>query len=1145
MKYFALAGLWCFILLRAIAVYSQVDVLTQHNDLQRTGWNAQETLLNTKNVKTGLFAKLFSCTVDDQTYAQPLVVTSVNIPSTGIRNVVYVATVNNSVYAFDADSVRANPYWKVSLNPAGTRPPKNTDMTGACGGNNNYHDFSGNIGIVGTPVINKATQTIYLVTRSLTTDGTNIFSQYLHALDITTGAERPGSPVSITAQVSGTGPGNVGGVITFDAQKQNQRPGLLLYNGIVYIGYSSHCDWQPYHGWLLGYDAATLQQTVVYNDTPDGSEAGIWMSGAAPSVDVAGNIYVSTGNGTVGKTNNPADVRNRGESLLKLTSSGNTLAVADFFTPRNWNDLEVSDLDFGATQVLLIPGTNRALTGCKDGNLYLADVNNMGGFNASSNKILQTIHLGTLAHLHSSFGYYKGTTNEFVYSWCENTALKAFPLDKTADTLNVLNAVNSGIQGPTGNNGAQMSVSSNGAVDSTGILWVSHADNCDAQQAVCNGILRAVNANDVTQELWNSKLNASDAVGKYAKFVCPTVANGKVYLATFSGQLLVYGLTNGAVDTCNTPNAAMNKPATASSTLSSGTPASAAFDGNPTTAWSSGNTDNQFLSVDLGTMYDLCRVVIRWGAAYGSAYNILVSADGINFTTVQSVTANGVSLNTINLHVSGRYVRMQGVTRGTANGYTINEMEVYGSPTVTCFPPSGISAGNISENGVTIGWQADGNATGYTLQYKAVSDASWTTVTSTSNSITILTLSCGTDYLYKVATSCSQGQQSAYSNPGSFSTSFCSGFCGPLPTRWNTGDIGNTGLAGKACYNGTSYALQGSGADIGGNTDAFRYAYITLASDDQLVTRIFKQDHTDPANKAGIMMRESLAPDSRNAFIALTSGQGAFFQYRNTTGGTTTTSTAPSPVAPYWVKMAKSGSQYSGYISPDGLNWTQLGATVDLGFGAGNGAVNAGLAITSRNNGLLSSATADSYAQLTAPLPVELVSFSGRSMNDQYVALQWATASEENTDHFEIERSGDGVHFVSALIRKATGNSSIFQLYSAEDHAAGQGINYYRLKQVDIDGKFAYSQVILVRLGKENGPLLSPNPAGSFFMVVAGQEPIKDVSLFDISGRRILNVVNGAGTSVLSVSCNGLMAGVYIVRIRTGAQTYLRKLVKL
>lgn len=767
MKNFTIAGLWCCLLLRTTIAWSQVDVLTQHNDLQRTGWNDHESALNQKNVKAGPFAKLFSYTVDDQVYAQPLVVTGVSIPAIGIRDLVLVATVNNSVYAFDADSLRTNPYWKVTLNPAGTRPPKNRDMTGACGGNNNYQDFSNNIGIIGTPVIDKAAQTIYLVTRSITTDGSNVFSQYLHALNLTTGAERSGSPVSITAQVNGNGLDNVNGVITFNPQKQNQRPGLLLLNGIVYIGYASHCDWQPYHGWLLGYDATTLQQRIVYNTTPGGSEAGIWMSGAAPSADQAGNIWLSTGNGTLGTGNNPAELTNRGESFLKLTPSGNTLTVADFFTPNNWPALEASDLDFGVTQVLLIPGTSRALTGCKDGHLYLADMNHMGGYNATTNQILQTINLGPLAHLHSSFGYYKGANREFVYTWSENAALKAYPIDKTVDTLDAAHVINSGIQGPTGNSGALMAVTSNGSVDSTAILWVSHPVNCDANQSVCPGILRAVNANDVTKELWNSKINPTDDVGKFAKFVCPTVANGKVYLATFSGTLQVYGLTNNGVDTCNSPNISLNKTATASS----GASPAAAVDGNTATAWTSNSADNENLSIDLGSRYDLCRLVIQWGAAYGKSYNIQVSPDGTNWTTTQSVTNNTNLSNTINLHASGRYVRMQGVARGTTNGYTINELEVYGTTTVTCFPPTGITAGSIAANGATISWQAAGNAAGYSIQYKAVNDASFTTVTSTTNSVVLQALSCGTDYLYQVATTCAGGQQSAYSASASFTTS--------------------------------------------------------------------------------------------------------------------------------------------------------------------------------------------------------------------------------------------------------------------------------------------------------------------------------------------------------------------------------------
>ncbi|MHA4810106.1 discoidin domain-containing protein [Flavitalea flava] len=1125
---------------------SQVDVLTQHNDLNRTGWNAQETKLNTKNVKAGPFALLFNYPVDDQIYAQPLIVSQVNIPGVGLRDVLFVATVNNTVYALDADSLRTSPFWKVNLSPTGTRPPKNTDMSGACSGN--YKDFSGNIGIVGTPVINKATGTIYLVSRSLTTTGA-IYKQYLHALDITTGAEKAGSPVVITATANGHGDGNVGGVITFNSQKQNQRPGLLLLNGIVYIGFSSHCDWGPYHGWLLGYDATTLQQKVVYIDTPEGMEGGLWMSGAAPSADAAGNIYLSTGNGTVGVGSNQSDLTNRGESLLKLTPSGSTLTVADFFTPSNYLALEQSDLDFGVTQTLLVPGTNLIMTGCKDGHLYLADRTNMGGYNAAANQNLQMINLGAGAHLRSSFGYYKGSAREFVYSWSENTSLKSYPVIRTNSlgNLDAVNIVSSGLQGPTGNSGAMMAVSSNGAVDSTAILWASHPLGCDANQSVCPAILRAVNANDVTKELWNSNLNPSDKIPTYAKFVCPTIANGRVYIATFSNQLMVYGLTNNGADTCNSPNVALNKTATASIAQAS---AANAFDGNLNTSWSTTSTATQTIYIDLGARYDLCRIVLHWGAAYGKDYNLQVSDDPATWTnTIQAITGNSSLDNTLNVHASGRYVRMQGITAGTASGYAIKEMEVYGTPTVSCFPPAGLSVSNLTQTGATISWPSVSGATGYSIQYKTVSDASWTTIISTGNSATLPALSCGTDYLYQVATSCSAGLQSAYSSSSSFTTSDCTVPCGPLPTRWTTSDIGNIGIAGSACYSVPTFTLQGSGADIGGNTDAFRFAYITLVGDDAIDARIISQDNSDPSNKVGIMIRETTAPDSRNAFIALTNGLGATFQYRNVTSGSTTSNfinTLSSPAAPYKIRLVKAGSVYSGFISPDDNSniWTPVGSPVDLGFGAGTNATYAGFAITSHNNTLKSTATADNFGQSTV-LPVKLISFTGRNINDQYVALQWATATEQNNDHFEVERKNpDGLYYRTIAEVKGAGNSEVPQQYTAEDHNPNPGLNFYRLKQVDLDGRFAYSPVILIRYDKQPAPLLFPNPASTSFNVVAGLQPVKEVSVFDVSGRNVLRMLNGSGTSSVVVSCDKLTAGIYIVQIKTATQVYVQKLLK-
>ena len=268
---------------------------------------------------------------------------------------------------------------------------------------------------------------------------------------------------------------------------------MLLVNGIVYIAWSSHCDWGPYHGWLMGYDKTTLQQKYVYNSTPDGYNGGIWMSGGGPSADSLGNVYLAVGNGSVGANGNASNLRNRSESALKLTPSGSSFNISSYFTPQNYETLEGADLDFGVTQIMLIPNTNRAFVGVKDGHLYLLNRDNMGGYSSTTNNVIQTIDLGSNSFLRSSMSYFKGS-KEYVYSWSENSLLRAYPYNRTTNQFDLNNTIVSGLQGPTGNNGAVLSVSSNKSIDSTGILWASYAATGDANQSVRPGILRAIDA---------------------------------------------------------------------------------------------------------------------------------------------------------------------------------------------------------------------------------------------------------------------------------------------------------------------------------------------------------------------------------------------------------------------------------------------------------------------------------------------------------------------------------------------------------------------------------------------------------------------------------------------------------------------------
>ena len=525
------------------AARAEVAVLTQHNDLARTGANLKETILNTANVNASQFGLLFTRAVDDQVFGQPLVMTNVSLPGKGVHNLVIVATVNDSVYAFDADNPAAGaPYWHVSFLGPNIVAPRNTDMTGACGGD--YSDFTGNIGIVGTPVIDPVTGTLYLVARTL--ENRARFVQRLHALDIQTGVERPNSPVIISATCPGHGAGSAGGVIAFDPQRGNQRPGLALVDGIVYIGWASHCDWGPYHGWLMGYDAATLQQRIVYNTTPEGADGGIWMSGQAPAADAQGNLYLSVGNGTVGTPNNPRNLINRGESLLKLTRNGDALTVTSWFTPHNWQDLENTDNDFGCAGVLLIPGTTLAFSGSKEGKVYLANRDRMGGLSGSNENtnIVQSFQVTTPGSSFGLFGapvWWDGPDGSYAYFWCKQDFLRQYKFDPKAGKFALPDYARNMTLAPVP--GGMLSLSANGRKAGTGTVWASHPAGGDANHQVCHGILRACHAQNVAVELWNSEqVPARDSVGNFAKFSPPTIANGKVYLATFSNRLNVYGL---------------------------------------------------------------------------------------------------------------------------------------------------------------------------------------------------------------------------------------------------------------------------------------------------------------------------------------------------------------------------------------------------------------------------------------------------------------------------------------------------------------------------------------------------------------------------------------------------------------------------
>ena len=485
---------------------AQVNVLMQHNNLARTGANLKETILTPANVNEKHFGMLFKHVVDDQLYSQPLVVTNVKIGS-GWHDVVYVTTVNNSVYAFDANDASATaPLWHVNF---GT-PASVADADFGCS------DINGKMGIIGTPAINAEKTILYVV--SLTKAGGK-FVQRLHALDLATGADLPQSPIIIQAP-------------DFDPLLQNQRPALLLSSGNVYIGYSSHCDKDPYHGFLFSYNATSLKQVGVFNTSPGGDGASIWQSGQAPAVDEQGNIYFDTGNGSWnGKTQ-------FSESFLKLDPQ---LHLLDWFTPTNHFQLDKDDLDLDSSGSTLIPGTDLVLGGGKQGVIYLLHRDHFG--HLGDEHAIQHFQI-TGSHLHNVVYWKSAKNGALLYLWGQRDRLQVYKFDgdKLDETPLIVRP-----QRNQGHPGAMLSLSANG--DSDGILWAAIHFTGDSWQESRPGILHAYDADDINHELWNSLQDAArDNCNNYSKMAPPTVANGKVYLASFgtqnigTGQLCVYGL---------------------------------------------------------------------------------------------------------------------------------------------------------------------------------------------------------------------------------------------------------------------------------------------------------------------------------------------------------------------------------------------------------------------------------------------------------------------------------------------------------------------------------------------------------------------------------------------------------------------------
>jgi uncharacterized protein (TIGR03437 family) len=507
------------LLLIALTLRAQVNILTANGNNDRSNANLQEYQLSSATVTPDGFGKLGSYAVDGQVYAQPLYAAGITIANIGVRNVLFVATMHNTVYAFDADAVIDTgtppaPLWQSNLGPS--VPSEMLFGTP-------YSDIANEVGILGTGAIDLARGVLYICSATLR-NGSPAY--VLHALDLGSGAERLNGPIVIQASVPGFGSGSQNGTLAFNAQQHLQRPGLLLANGSVYVSFGSHGDQAPWHGWLISYDAGDFTHTNgIFQSTPDGNGGSFWQSGRGPAADNNGTIYAITGNGDYDGE------LNFSQSLLRL--SGVQPVITGWYTPADWKSMSDNDFDLSAGPAL-ISGTHTLLGGDKGGNLYALDGDTMAHTVAPAPPGTNYIWASTGAIF--NLAVWSQTEGALVYVQGGNDTLKAYRVTGSIiDTAPVSVASVPSRYGRIG-----MTLSADGTNPDTGILWETQGDYTDEGVP---GTLHAYKASDLSVELWNSDMNQGrDQMGSVAKFASPTVANGRVYVPTFSNRVDFYGI---------------------------------------------------------------------------------------------------------------------------------------------------------------------------------------------------------------------------------------------------------------------------------------------------------------------------------------------------------------------------------------------------------------------------------------------------------------------------------------------------------------------------------------------------------------------------------------------------------------------------
>ena len=506
----------------AFGLAARAQMTTAQYDNARTGAYLNETILRPQNVNQQLFGKLFTLKVDGDIYAQPLFLAGVQIPGKGRHDVVFVATEHDSVYAFDAYGNPSTPLWQASLlkDGATTVPAREVSCPFT----------QPEVGITSTPVIDAKSGTLYVLARTKKTrPADKEYHQHLHALAVTTGAEKFGGPVEIRATVHGSGAGSAGGSLAFEPLLENPRAALLLSNDMVYLSWGSSCDVGPYHGWVMAYDARSLKQRAVFNTSPNADDSGIWASDTGPAADRNGNVFVATGNGSFDVAKGGQDY---GDTLLKLRLDGQSLKPADYFTPFNAEELDAKDHDLGSGGAMLLPDQSGphphlAVIGGKGPMIYVVNRDRLGHYQPASNShAVQTIP--TSGGIYGSMAYW----NHNVYVLSDHDSLRDFEVKDGKLTFKAASSFK------LEDHAATPAVSANGSKD--GIVWVVSSKGWSSPDRPA--VLYAADASNIAHQLYDSDQNAArDRAGYALRFNIPTIVNGHVYVGA-KKEVDVYGL---------------------------------------------------------------------------------------------------------------------------------------------------------------------------------------------------------------------------------------------------------------------------------------------------------------------------------------------------------------------------------------------------------------------------------------------------------------------------------------------------------------------------------------------------------------------------------------------------------------------------